>query len=55
MYLIYINVFGVRSVFLVISKGFEKLWQDGILFKLKQNGVFGNILNLLSNFLRNRK
>ena len=48
MYLIYINVFDACSVFLVISKGFEKLWQDGILFKLKQNGMFGNILNLIS-------
>ena len=26
-----------------------------IIFKLKQNGTFGNLLNLLSNFLRNRK
>ena len=24
-------------------------------FKLKHNGIFGNLLNLLSNFLRNRK
>ena len=28
---------------------------DGIIFKLKQNGISGNLLNLLSNFLRNRK
>ena len=27
---------------------------DGLIFKLKQNGISGNLLNLLSNFLRNR-
>ena len=34
---------------------FDKVWHDGIIFKLKQNGISGNLLNLLSNFLRNRK
>ena len=43
------------SVFLDISKAFDKVWHDGIIFKLKQNGISGNLLNLLSNFLRNRK
>ena len=47
--------FDVRSVFLYISKVFDKVWHDGLIFKLKQNGIFGNLLNLLSNFLRNRK
>ena len=47
--------FDVRSVFLDISKVFNKVWQDGLIFKLKQNGISGNLLNLLSNFLRNRK
>ena len=45
----------VRSVFLDISKAFDKVWHDGIIFKLKWNGIFVNSLNLLSNFLRNRK
>ena len=45
----------VRSVFLDISKAFDKVWYDGIIFKLKQNGISSNLLNLLSNFLRNRK
>ena len=49
------EVFGVRSVFLDISNAFDKAWHDGIIFKLKQNGISGNLLNLLSNFLRNRK
>ena len=47
--------FDVRSVFLDISKALDKVWHDGIIFKLKQNGISGNLLSLLSNFLRNRK
>ena len=45
----------VRSVFLDISKAFDKVWHNGLIFKLKQNGISGNLLNPLSNFLRNRK
>ena len=47
--------FDVCSVFLDISKVFDKLWHNGLTFKLKQNGISGSLLNLLSNFLRNRK
>ena len=47
--------FDVRSVFLDISKALDKVWHDGIIFKLKQNGISGNLLSLLSNFLRHRK
>ena len=47
--------FDVRSVFLDIYKAFDKVWQDGLILKLKQNGISGNVLNLLSNFLRNGK
>ena len=36
-------------------KLFDKLLQDSIIFKLKQNGISDNILNSLFNFLRNRK
>ena len=46
--------FDVRSVFLDISKAFDKVWHDGLIFKLKQNGISGSLLNLLSNILRNR-
>ena len=47
--------FDVRSLLLDISKAFDKVWHDNLIFKLKQNGISGNLLNLLSNFLRNRK
>ena len=49
------DVFDVRSVFLDISKAFDKIWHHGIIFKLKQNDISANHLNLLSNFLGNRK
>ena len=42
-------------VHLDISKAFDKVWHDGLIFKLKRNGISGNLLNLLSNFLSNRK
>ena len=47
--------FEVRSVLLNISKGFHKVWHEGIMSKLKQNGISYDLLNILSNFLRNRK
>ena len=42
---------GVRDVFLDISKAFEKIWQDGIIFELTQNGISGNLLKLLRDIL----
>ena len=45
----------VRAVFLDISKAFEKVWHEGLIFKLKQNGISGNLLNLFENYLTNRK
>ena len=36
----------VRSVFLDISKAFDKVWHDGIIFKLIQNGISGNLLKV---------
>ena len=45
----------VRSVFFGISKAFDKLWHDGIIYKLTQNGISENLLNLLEDFLKERK
>ena len=38
-----------------ISKAFDKVWHEGIIFKLQQNGISDDLLNILSDFLRNRK
>ena len=45
----------VRGIFLDISKAFDKVWHDGLIFKLRQNGISGDIINILQEFLRNRK
>ena len=44
----------IRSVFLDISKAFDKVWHEGVLFKVPQNGISGNLLKLLTDFLKNR-
>ena len=47
--------FETRGVFLDISKAFDKVWHEGLLFKLKQNGISGNLLNVITDFLYQRK
>ena len=49
------NKLEVRSVYLDISKAFDKVWHEGLLFKLEQNGIEGNLLVLLKNYFSNRK
>ena len=44
-----------RDTFLDISKAFDKVWHEGLLFKLKQDGISGNLLNVTTNFLYQRK
>ena len=44
----------VRAVFLDISKAFDKVWHDGLIFKLKQNGISACLLQLFENYLPNR-
>ena len=40
-----------RAVFVDISKAFDKVWHGGLLFKLKQNGISGKLLNVIADFL----
>ena len=47
--------FDVRSLFLDVSKAFDKVWHQGIISKLRQNGISRDLLNVLSDFLSNRK
>ena len=42
----------VRSVFLDMSKAFDKVWHEGLLFKLRING---KLINLLKSYLSNWK
>ena len=45
----------IRAVFLDISKAFDKVWHEGLFFKLQQNGISGNLLNVITDFLYQRK
>ena len=49
------NGLEVRSAFLDIPKAFDKVWHEGGIFKLKQSGISGEHLYMLSDFLSDRK
>ena len=44
----------VRSVFLDISKAFEKVWHKGLLYKLKSMGISSKPYELIENYLSGR-
>ena len=44
----------VRGNFLDISKAFDKIWDEGLLYKLKSLGISGKLLNLFRSFLNDR-
>ena len=48
----YMNKHQVRGVFLDVSKGFDKVWHKGIIFKLTQNGISSKLISVLPNFLK---
>ena len=37
------------------TKAFDKVWPEGLLFTLKQNGISGNYVNVITDFLCQRK
>ena len=45
----------VRGIFLDTSKAFDKVWHDGLIFKLHQNGICGEMIDILENFLSDTK
>ena len=45
----------VRSLFLHMCKAFDKVWHKDLIFKLKQNGISGNLLNTFTDFWKLRK
>ena len=38
------NGLEVRNVFLDISKAFDKVWHEGLIFKLKQKGISSHLI-----------
>ena len=47
--------FEIKGVFLDISKAFDKVWHEIMIYKLKQNGISGKLLNIIKYFLDSRK
>ena len=45
----------MRAVFLDISRAFDRVWHEGLLFKLKQLGVEGEALMIIKDFLNDRE
>ena len=43
-----------RENFQDISEAFDKVWHEGLLFKLEHIGISGNLLNVLKSFINNR-
>ena len=44
----------VRGVFLDLSKAFDKVWHDGLMYKLKRFGICGKYYRLIHSFLNDR-
>ena len=42
-------------MYLDISKAFDRVWHDGLVYKLKRCGVSGQLLSLIQSFLKDRK
>ena len=45
----------VCAVFLDIAKAFDKVWHDGLFFKIRQNSVSRMLLKFLQSYLNDRK
>ena len=50
-----VNGLEVRGAFLDISKAFDKVWDEGLILKLNQYGISGNLLRLIRCFRKIRK
>ena len=44
-----------RGTSLDISKAFDRIWHEGLTFKLKFYGIEGNLLILIKNYFKERK
>ena len=41
----------VRGLFVDVCKAFDKVWHEGLLYKIETYGVEEDVLNLLRNYL----
>ena len=55
IYKLFDDGYEVRGVFFDISKAFDKVWCDGLIFKLQENRILGNLLRFLKHFLTSTK
>ena len=44
----------VRGIFLDLSKAFDRVWHDGLIYKINHISITGNSLKLTESFLSNR-
>ena len=44
-----------RAVFLDLSKTFDRLWHEGLQYKLECCGISGSLLSFITSFLTNRE
>ena len=51
IYLSFDKMFELRGVFLYISQAFDKVWHEGLIYKLKQNRVKSNLLDTLGSLI----
>ena len=41
-------------ILLDVPKAFDKVWHDGLIYKLQRNGINGDLLRLIESFLSNK-
>ena len=44
-----------KGIFLDMSKAFDKVWHEGLIYKLRSYGVQSKLIYLLKDYLSNRK
>ena len=44
-----------KGIFLDMSKAFDKVWHEGLIYKLRSYGVQSNLINLLNDYLNNMR
>ena len=45
----------VHGVFFAITKVYDKVWHEELIFKLRQNGIWGEMIYILEGLLSDRK